>query len=221
MVSLGFSPSWFFQQSIFFELAFAVITLVVALYSFKIYKLSKEKSIMLFGAAFLLFSFSYFVQSALNVGILYELSKNVDVLQKASQVVNLGLNALYTHMIFMIAGLTLITFITLKTKSPRIFLLLLSMSLLPIYLSKDPIHTFFVISSTYLIFITYSYLKNYVENKKKSTLLVFLAFLLLFLSDIHFIFAINHHIFYVIGHFLELVAYIFILVNLAWCLRNG
>jgi hypothetical protein len=214
MVSLGFCPNWFFHQSIIFELAFAIITLFVALYSFKIYKASREKSAILFGMAFLLFSASYFVQSILNIGILFELSQNVDILQQVSQVFNLGLNALYTHMIFMLLGLILITLISLKPRNIKIFLLLALVSILPIYLGKDPIYTFFIISSTYLLFISHHYLKNYLEKKQFNTLLVFVAFLLLFLSDVHFIFSINHSLFYVIGHFFELASYVLILLNL-------
>ena len=220
MVSLGFCPNWFFQYSIFFELAFAIITLFVSLQSFKIYKLSKEKSPMLFGIAFLLLSFSYFIQSALNIGILYKLSQNVDVLHNISQVINLGVNALFTHMIFTIAALVLLVFITLKTKSTKTFILLLTISLLPIYLGRDPVHTFFVLSSTFLVFITYHFLRNYLKNKQIPTFLVFIAFLLLLLSDIHFILSINHKIFYVLGHFLELFAYLFILINLIWVLKK-
>ena len=220
MVSLGFCPNWFFHQSIIFELAFAIITLFVSLYSFKIYKIAKEKSAILFGMAFLLFSASYFIQSILNIGILYELSQNVDVLQQVSQVVNLGLNALYTHMIFMLLGLILIILITLKPRNIKVFLLLGLISILPIYLGKDPIYTFFIISSTYLLFISHNYLKNYIENKQLNTFLVFIAFLLLFLSDIHFIFSLNHSLFYVIGHYLELASYILILLNLIMVLKK-
>jgi hypothetical protein len=220
MVSLGFCPNWFFQYSIFFELAFAVITLFVALQAFKVYKLSKEKSPMLFGIAFLLLSFSYFIQSALNIGILYKLSQNVNVLHNISQVINLGMNALYTHMIFTLAALVLLVFITLKTKSPKIFILLLTISLLPIYLGRDPVHTFFVLSSIFELFIAYHYLMNYLKNKYIPNFLVFAAFFLLLVSDIHFIFSLNHKIFYVLGHFLELFAYLFILINLVWVLKK-
>ena len=220
MVSLGFCPNWFFQYSIFFELAFAIITLFVAFQSFRIYKLTKEKSPMLFGVAFLLLSLSYFIQSTLNFGILHKLSQNVDVLQNISQVINLGLNALYTHMIFTLAALVLLIFITLKTKSPKTFILLLTISLLPIYLGRDPVHTFFVLSSTFEVFIAYHYLRNYLKNRHIPNLLVFIAFLLLLISDIHFIFSLNHNIFYVLGHFLELFAYLFILINLVWGLKK-
>jgi len=220
MVSLGFCPNWFFQYSIMFEIAFAIITLFVALYSFRVYKLSKEKNTMLFGVAFLFLSISYFVQSALNIGILYELSKNIDILSKVSEVINLGLNALYTHIVFTIIALTILVFITLKTKSLRIFLILLFISILPIYLGKDPLYSFYVISSTYLIFINYHYLKRYIEKRHIHNLIVFIAFMLLFLSDLHFIFSINHQIFYVLGHYFELATYILLLINLIWVLKK-
>ena len=125
MVSLGFSPDWFFKYGIAFELVFAIITLFVAIYSFKIYKISKEKSTALFGFAFLLFSASYVIQSILNLGILYELSSNVQILQKVSQSINLGFSALYSHMILIMAGLVILSLLCFKTRNLKLLLLLL------------------------------------------------------------------------------------------------
>ena len=214
MVSLGFSPSWFFHHSIAFELIFAVITLFVAIYSYKIYKLSKERSAQLFSLAFLAFSFSYFIQSILNIGILYKLSENIQVFQKVSESVNLGLNALFVHMLFIITGLIILTTIFFKAKRIKLFLLLLAISIIPIYLGKEPLNIFFILSTIYLVFITLHYLKNYFKKGTTSKFIVFTAFLLLFLSNISYILSTQQTIYYVVAHFLELFTYILLLINL-------
>ncbi len=220
MFSLGYSPEWFFQQSIMLELVFAIITLLVALFSFKIYNLSKQRSAIWFGAGFLLFSISYFIQSMLNIGILYRLSENVQVIGEVRQIINLGLTALNLHMILMITGLVILTHISLKEKSFRNFLLLLAVTLTPIYLSKDAVFLFFIISSILLAFLTLTYLQNYTSNKKFNTYLVFSAFLLLFLSNIHFVFTATDKLFYVIAHYFELFSYTLILTNLILVLKK-
>ncbi len=220
MVSLGYCPEWFFHQSITLELVFALITFLVAIFSFKIYNLSKEKKAIWFGTGFLLFSFSYFLQSILNIGILYRLSETVDIVQKASNVMNLGLTALHIHMILMIAGLVILTHISLKEKSFRNLLLLLAVTITPIYFSQNAVFLFFIISSILLGFLTLTYLLNYRTNRKFNTYLVFSAFLLLFLSNIHFVFSFTDKIFYVIAHYFELFSYLLILTNLILVLKK-
>lgn len=220
MVSLGYCPEWFFHQSIGLELVFALITFLVAIFSFKIYNLSKEKKAIWFGTGFLLFSISYFVQSVLNIGILYRLSETVEVVQKASSVVSLGLTALHIHMILMITGLVILTHISLKEKSFRNFLLLLAVTITPIYFSQNAVFLFFVISSILLAFLALTYLLNYTENRRFNTYLVFSAFTLLFLSNIHFVFSVTDTIFYVIAHYFELFSYLLILTNLILVLKK-
>ncbi len=214
MVSLTFGPEWFFHQSIVFEVIFAIITLLVAFYSFKIYKLTKEKAPLLLGFGFLSFSISYIIQSFLNLGIMYKLSKTVEVFQEASKVINLGLSAQNIHILLMITGLAIISYISLKSKNPKTILLLLSISIYSIFSSKNPVLNFLFISVIYLIFISYYYLSNYSKIGKTSVLLVFLTFALLLFSNISYIVALEKELFYVMGHFLELAAYIIIFINL-------
>jgi hypothetical protein len=220
MVSLGFAPNWFSYQSIIFELVFAIITLFVAFAAFRIYYLSKEKSAAWFGSGFLFFSISYILQSILNIGILFRLSETVDIIGKAREVINLGITAQNLHMILMITGLVIIAHISMKSKSLRNLLLLLAVTLTPMYFSHHPIFLFFMLSSILLGFITLSYLFNYLERKRFNTYLVFSAFLLLFLSNVLFIFSMQSTIFYVIAHFFELFSYLLMLINLTMCLKK-
>ena len=88
MVNLSFIPSWFFGYGVILELAFAVITLAVSLYSFKIYRMSDQEQSRLFGISFLLFSISYFIQSALNFAILSELNEKFFSIMELQKVLN-------------------------------------------------------------------------------------------------------------------------------------
>ena len=121
---------------------------------------------------------------------------------------------IYAHMIFMMIGLATLVYMTFKTKKYRILWLLISTSLLVLMLSKKTLYTFFLLSTIYLIFISWHFIENYLKNKQTKTLLVAIAFLFLLFGRIHFMFSINHDVFYAIGHVLELFAYLFILWNL-------
>jgi len=221
MANLFLIPKWFFGYGVAFELIFAVITLAVAIYSFRVYKLSNQNQPKLFGIAFLFFSISYFIQSILNYFIISEIAQNISAVMKLQSVTLFNTIGIYVHMFFFIIGLVTLAYMTLKIKSLKTFALLIMMYLLTFFLIDDKIPLFYVMSSLLLVFISIHYLFNFIKNKKPRNFLVLLAFLFILFGNLHFIFAVNHTIYYVIGHFLDLVAYILILVNLLLILKNG
>jgi formate hydrogenlyase subunit 3/multisubunit Na+/H+ antiporter MnhD subunit len=221
MANLYLVPDWFFGFDIIFELAFAIITLIVALYAFKVYRLSEQNQSKLFGWAFIFFSISYFIQSLLNFVIISKLSETICDVIKLQSVTILNAWGISIHMILLIIGLVTLAYMTLKINNPKAYSLVLLISLFSIILSLNKIYWFYFLSSILLIFIVIHYTQNYLKNKQSKTLLVLMAFLFLLFGHIHFIFAVNHALFYVIGHFLELIAYILILINLLLVLKNG
>jgi hypothetical protein len=220
MAYLYLVPPWFFGIDIVFELVFAIVTLVVGLYSFKVYKLSGQNSSRLFGLAFLFFSISYFIQSFLNLAILSKLAEDICVAIKLSPIATLSIIGINIHIIFFIVGLVLLTYMTLRINSYRTSLLLLVICLASVLIAHDSVYWFYSLSSILLVFIVSYYYSNYMNNHGISCLFVFIAFLFLFVANVHFIFASSYAIFYAIGHFLELIAYVLILINLIIILRK-
>lgn len=203
-------PKWFFGYDIALELALAVITLIVSLYAFKIYKLSEQRQSKLFGIAFLFFSISYFIQSFLNICRIIKIN-NINIVNSIG---------VYTHINFFIIGLVTLTYMTLKIKSMKTYSLLLITMLLSLLFSANKIYLFYLLSSILLIYIIIHYFINYLKNKKPKALLVLIAFAFLLFGNIHFIFSINYGLYYVIGHFLELIAYLLILIDLILVVRK-
>jgi hypothetical protein len=218
MASVFSIPNWFFGYDVIFELFFAIITLAVALYAFKVYRLSNQEQPKLFGLAFLSFSISYFVQSILNYLIITEAAKTICEVVKIQSVALFNAIRIYIHMFFFIVGLVTLAYMTLKIKSPKTYLLLLASFLLTFFIVANKIPWFYMASSLLLVFISLFYLFNFLENKQPKT---FLVFLFLLFGHLHFIFSLNHVIYYAMGHFLELLAYILILINLLLILKNG
>jgi hypothetical protein len=206
-------PSWFFNYGMLFELAFAIITLIVGIFAFKIHKLSEQKSAKLFGISFIFISLHYFIQSLLNFSILSTLNQNVCNLMKIDSVNSLNIMGAYSHMLFFIIGLATLTYMTLKIKNKTAYTLLLAITLVSIIFSENKLLLFYATASTFLIFITIHYIKNYLKNKQIKTLFILIAFIFLLFGNLHFIFSVNHATYYVIGHFLELIAYLLILLN--------
>jgi len=215
------SPSWFFVYSVLLEAFFAVITMIISIYGFRVYKLTEQKQLKTFGIAFLFISFSYIIQSVLNLVILSKLDDDVALFIKLNSVYLLNLFGLYAHALFFITGLFLLTYITLNINSNRVMLLFLSVLLMAVLLSTNKIFLFYVLSSVLLIFTVWYYFSNYLKKKSVNTLLVLLAMIFLLFGTLHLMYSVENEVYYVIGHILEFIAYALLLTNLVIILKHG
>ena len=213
-------PEWFFGYDIIAELIFALITFFIGLYSFKIYKLTGQKQSQLFCFSFLFISLAYILQSFLNFALLYEINEQVVSFLQLKEISTLVAIELYTYIIFYMIGLITLTYMTLKIKSKRVYSLLILLTLTSLIISSNKLLLFGVISSILLAYICIHYVTNYLAHKQRKTLLVAIAFALLFLSTIHFNFSINHYYPYFGGHILALFAYSLLLTNLLLVIKR-
>lgn len=220
---MGFAhlaPPWFFGWDVILELSFAFILLIVSINAFKIYKKTSQDSVKYMGLSFAFISFSYFIQSLFNYLIITKSNENVCRAIRIESVSAFDTYGIFIHMFFMTVGLAILAFMSFKSEKLRILWLLLVISILGIFLSKNSIYIFFLFSSIYLIFITTHFISNYLKNKQNKTLLIAIAFLCLLFGSIHYMFSVNHQLFYVLGHILELIAYLLILSNLYLVLKK-
>jgi hypothetical protein len=220
MASISFIPEWFFVYGLVFGLLFAIITLAVSLYSFKIYRLSGQRQSKLFGTAFLFFSISHFIEFFLNLSIFSELNERIISVINFQSIITLNNLSIFVHMLLFTLGLITLFYMILNVKNKWIYLGLMFVSTLFLLLSANKISFFFIFSSLLLIIISIYYFQHSIKYKNNRLLLVVIAFFLLLMSHIHFIFLIGHEIEYVLGSLLELVAYILILVNLLRVLKK-
>jgi hypothetical protein len=203
----------FMLFNLVFSLAFAIVTLLVARLSYKMYKLTSRKELKLFTGAFSLFSLAYFLQLIFGLAIQYRL---VEMMGRAKMraVFPLLSTVTYIHVLLFAIGLTLLAFMTCKTKSNRLLVLLLGLVLIPLFVTSNLLPVFHLVSTFMLLFILLFYYNNYKHNKNLKTELVLLAFIFLLIGNMTFIFAVRQGLFFIFGRSLELIAYICILANL-------
>ena len=221
MSNVFVTPQWFYGYDVALELIFAVITLLVCFYSWKIYKVTQERNIRLFSLAFFFISLSYIVQSILNFVIMDQLDDNVSTLINLNNVYLLNLFGIYTHSLLFLVGLLLLAYIALRIYSLPTFILMSILVFASLYFSPYKTFMLYLLSTVLLGFIVYYYLTNYWNNRKATTLLVLLAMVILFIAYMCFMFATDDSFYYILGHLLELTAYITVLVNLIIILRIG
>lgn len=214
MSLMYFSPSWFFGYDVVLEIFFAIISLMIGLFAYRIYKITEKKRIWLFGIAFVLIGTSYIFQSILNFFILSELNANICSSIKVMTVAQFDMMGMTAHMTFMTAGLVMLAYMTFRTEKTSALWLLQLISFAAIFTSRNEIFMFFIVSSIYILYLAIHYLHYYLIKKESKILLVFSAFVLLAIANLQFLFAVDRSLFYVIGHILEFFSYLLILINL-------
>ncbi|MDO8460114.1 MAG: hypothetical protein Q7S74_03325 [Nanoarchaeota archaeon] len=218
MTYLYIVPKWFFGFGIGMEFLFAIATLIVALYSFAIYRLSLQRESKWFGIGFLMIAISYFIKAILNSFLLNEIKEGLRgiALEELNMI---GLIGAYSHIILFTIGLVTLAYTTFKFPSWRLYILLIVTSLLTITISYNKVLAFHLVSGLFLLFISVYYINEYVKNKNSKTALVMLSFVLLFLSGLD-IDSINFYSAFVISHFIEFGAYLLIMISLFLTIRK-
>lgn len=212
MVLSHYSPAWFYGYDIILESSFAIIAMVVALFSFRMYQKTRSSSVKLFGIAFMLISISYIIQSILNFMIITSLNQEICRMVKLRSVVMFENIGLLIHIVFFTIGLALLLYTTLRTKNTRLLWLLIIISFGVSFLGS--LYMFYFISTVYLAFISWHYIQNYLRKRQGNTLLIAFAFVFLLFGHFHYLIAVDHQTFYVIGHLLELFTYLLLAINL-------
>lgn len=228
-------PNWFYYGDILFELFFAITTLLVSLYSFKLHKLSEQRQFKLFGFAFLSIAVSYILQLVLLfMGLLH---MNNVVCAKMG-IVNPEVFSIlgnYAFMVFFITGLTILTYMTFNIKSHKVYLLMFILIITALIFSINKVFSFYLLSAILLLFIIQYYFKNYLEKKKTSALIILFSIISLLASSIFYLLVVikGVGIYYILAHFTELMiymaaahlfelaAYILIIINLIIIMKNG
>jgi len=205
--------SLFSGYDMLFELAFAIISLILSIFAFRIYKITSESKSKLFGVSFLFISISYFIQSLFNFLAYSRLNEPICLMANLTSVNLISYYGNYAHFLFMIVGLATLLYMTFDIKHLEVLTFLVILSITAFIMSTNIYYTFYLLSTIYLSFITWHFIKNYFRKKQKLVLLVALAFSFLLFGSIHFFLSVNHQFFYIIGQILELLAYILILIN--------
>ncbi|HIH31701.1 TPA: hypothetical protein HA235_03255 [Candidatus Woesearchaeota archaeon] len=221
MTHIFLYPAWFFTYSIILEIAFALITLMIAIYAFRIFKLTDNEQTKNFGIAFVFICGAYIIQAITNILIFSKFDDDVSVMVNLNNVFLINLFGLYAHALFYAIGLILLLYVTLKTDNWRIFILLLAMVCITIFFSTHKLFMFYVLCSLILFFIVIYYFLHYINHKKANNLVVLIGLLLLFIGTLYFVFATNAEIYYLIGYLFAMAAYLLLLINLIIILKHG
>lgn len=205
-----FGPHWFLGYDVFFELVFALITLGIALYSYKLCKIVKNKNYYHFTAAFMLFSLSYIVRLLINSGIYAQVIPAGNSM--GDQWIHFA--GFYLSSILFLAGTVMLLSTTFsKTRDIRPIVMLFLASVIGFLFAFNKLFYLFSIISVYLLMICWHYFLTYYRKQNLATIMILGAFLLILLGQINYLFRLGS-LLYVLGHVFELLGYASLLIIL-------
>jgi len=220
------TPTWFHGWDIVIESISIIVALLIALYSWRIYKLHKENKFGYFSFAFVLIAIGLLVK-ILTGGILYFTPVRdaaLDVLRPlAGQHLQFS-DLLYRsgflfQMAAMLGAWLLIFFLSQKprarlTKFYEVsqIALFIYFILLISFVANFRYFVFYLTSSVILGLIVLNYYKNYLNtNKNYNAYLVMVSFLLILIGNIFFVFVFLSSQLYVIGELFLLAGFLMLL----------
>lgn len=145
----------------------------------------------------------------------FQKSLSLYQLTKTFSLVYLGI---YTHAIFFILGISILLYLTFKKQDKRLLMLIILISLVPIFTLNQFYLAKYLITSLLLFFIIGGYLEEHKTNKRVKLVLV--AFILLLVGNVALIFTAENFLFYILGNLLEFIAYSIVLIDLMIIIRK-
>ena len=213
-------PPWFCGYDALVEVIFAVMTLLVGVYSYKIYKLTAHRASHLFSLGFFSIAISYIILALYNFLLLTEMNQKICAIANISNVTLFTNSQMYLHLFFYLIGLMILLYITLKVPCKRVFSLLgLLVFISFVFTLHNPFGAY-ILSTVLLAYIFWYYMNNYLSRPILSKQLVMIGFGMLLGANILFIFSFDYGAYYIIAHIIKFIAYSIILINLIVLLRR-
>tara|TARA_Y100000310_G_scaffold344026_1_gene454611 strand:+ start:1385 stop:2104 length:720 start_codon:yes stop_codon:yes gene_type:complete len=230
MFRLFFTPTWFNGWDIIFEVVILIIALLIAAYSYRIFRLRKANHKFVYlSFAFILIALGFLIKIATSAILYFTPVRDVALGVLAPVVIGPGSNLQFTELFYragfflqmasILGGWLLIFFISQKARKRLNKWHEVSQMALFAYLiflisivANFQYMVFYLTSTVLLSLIVLNYYKNYLnKNKNQNAFLVMFSFLLVLFSNIFFIFVFLLPDFYIIGEIFMLAGFLLLL----------
>jgi len=216
MVNFILSPAWFIGIDVGFETVTMAVAALIALTSFKFYRLSNMKKYYYFGMAFGLLATAFATKVFTNLIIYYNFieQNSFGIAQTVHKAVGPATNFFSTGLLgyrLLTLGALLILYLLLSRKirtSRSIKSLLVYFVVIASVFSTQVTLVFHLTAAAFLFFISMLTLKNYYQKRAKNTKYTLAAFSMLTISQLIFIPGIYFPLAYVVAQVVQLAGFI-------------
>ena len=228
MVELIFSPNWFYGKDIGIDIVSIITLLIITLFSYRLYKLSKEQKYGLYTLGFFALTLSFIFKIFTNFELYYNTiqTQNNGLISFTYHVANISNIPFFTGFIgyraLTFIGLFLLYLVYYKERTDRVTILLYTYFLIvATYFTQFSYYVFFMTNALFLALITRALWKNYHENTRISARNMAISFTILTTSQVLFMFTGMFDTLYVLGELVQLIGSLLLLWTLALILYHG
>ena len=226
MIQVVYSPKWFYGKDIIIDSISLLVLLLIAFFSFKYYKIKKNKNHIYLGFSFCLIALSFLFKILTNFTVYYNVleTHNFGLLTLTYQTTKVSEILFYAgflaYRLLMLVGLYMLYSIYVKQPKSNI-LLVIFFILVSTYFSQSAYYIFHLTALFLLALITVHYCKNYFNTKNKSTKILASSFGIITLSHLFSMLANLSTRFYVIAEVVQLVGFAVLLASFLMVLSHG
>lgn len=224
MVNFLIGPQGFIGIDSIFEAISIIVSFLVAIFAYKVYKMTSQKKYLNFSIAFLLISLALSFKIISNFVYFYKTVEQsfyglfTITYRYNFDFVNIIASFLYRFL--MLIAFTMLLVSVLRVKDKRLVFLLMVFSFLLVILSFNSYFIFHLLLVLILGFISYHSFDNYRTKKSRGSMLVMTAFMVLLISQFVFVFQYFTDELYGIGESLLLIGFLLILTEYILILRK-
>jgi hypothetical protein len=226
MISLFNTPVWFNGWDLVFEAISLVVAFLIAGYSWRLFRLSKENKYMYFSLAFILVAIGLIFKIGTSGTVYFTPIRDAaasvfrPVAGQSLQYSGLFYRAgFFLQMVPLLGAWLLIFFISQKSRQRLKKYYEVSQIALYVYLillisvvGNFRYFIFYLTSAVILGLIVLNYYKNYLNtNRNKNAFKVMLAFVFILIGNLFSVFVFLGNSFYVIGEFFMLIGFLVLL----------
>ncbi len=217
-MTIRFSLGTFYIIYSLLELLIIAVSVIIAYFSYKIYKVIKDKNYKYFSWAFVSIAISFIFKILSNITIVHRvLITQYDIVRVITHELEwveiLNFISFILFKVFFILGFLFIFLIVTKTdKKERIFLFVY-LSIITILFSIYFNFVFHLTLVVILAFLVNYFYKNYNKLKTTNSMLVYAAFAIILVSQLSFAFTDVNSIFYFLDEILLLIGFLTLLAN--------
>ncbi len=229
MVELVFSPNWFYGKDIGIDAVSVITLLIITVFSYKLYKISKEQKSALFTIGFLSLAISFIFKILTNFELYYStletqtqglITFSYSIVKTSNIPLFIGFLG-YRALTFL--GLYLLYLVYYGDKTDKVSMALQAYFLfVALYFTQFSYYVFFMTNAIFLALITKKLWDNSTKNNRSQTALsLATSFSIITASQILFMFTGMFPILYVLGELVQLIGSAMLLWTLALILYHG
>ena len=226
MWRLGLTPDWFKDIDTGFEIVSILVTLLIAAASYKFYKLTNEQKYKWFSLSFFAITAAYVFKILTNIIVYNEQWIGQEILGKYTMTYQY-VHEYYYFEIFgtiafrflMLVGLFGLYYIICKCKDKKTIPIIVFLLILTTIFSTVQYFAYHLTAALLLGMIMWQYYKNWKKYPKAGH--TFVAFALLFVSQIIFSLLFITPKIYVLAEIVQLTGFLFLLYNYFKLVRHS